>query len=248
MREKLNMSFWWQQLREEISPAQVIPKWGLRSPGTLLPMQPVRTLGKGMPELTAPHKSMPNLWSMGTLEDGLFPGMSWHPWGGPHLPNLESGMSTGMPRCPWQDPHISPEPQPNPTRVVSMMGPRFQHPCPCPRHELGTLGRWGSGRERDLLYSRHWSCFLALNFLLWPNSRLRTQNQEGLWSSLKAKSQLSITLSIWKIVPHNASVPDGTPRERFVIQIGGLYYHTPPRYSLYILHADGTWTIPIPHP
>ena len=35
---------------------------------------------------------------------------------------------------------------------------------------------------------------------------------------------------------------DGTPRERFVIQIGGLYYHTTPRYSLYILHADGTWT------
>ena len=29
MREKLNMSFWWQQLREEISPAQVIPDWDL---------------------------------------------------------------------------------------------------------------------------------------------------------------------------------------------------------------------------
>ena len=50
------------------------------------------------------------------------------------------------------------------------------------------------------------------------------------------------------LIPHNVSVPDGTPRERFVIQIGGLYYHTPPRYSLYILHADGTWTVPIPHP
>ena len=43
-------------------------------------------------------------------------------------------------------------------------------------------------------------------------------------------------------------MPDGTPRETFVIQIGGLYYHTPPRYSLYILHADGSWTVPIPHP
>ena len=41
-------------------------------------------------------------------------------------------------------------------------------------------------------------------------------------------------------------MPDGTPREIFVIQIGGLYYHTPgPRYSLYILHSDGTWTVPI---
>ena len=67
----------------------------------------------------------------------------------------------------------------------------------------------------------------------------------GLWSSLKAKNQPSITLSIWKtdphtLIPHNASVPDGTPTERFVTQTGGLYYHIPPRYSLYILHADGT--------
>ena len=30
VREKLNMPFWWQQLREEISLAQVIPEWGLR--------------------------------------------------------------------------------------------------------------------------------------------------------------------------------------------------------------------------
>ena len=53
----------------------------------------------------------------------------------------------------------------------------------------------------------------------------------GLWSSLKAKNQPSITLSIWKIDPHtfilhNASVPDGTPRGRFVIQIWSLYCHT----------------------
>ena len=71
------MPFWWQQLREEISPAQVIPDRDLRctpsrptpSPWTLLPMQPVRTLGKGIPKPAASHKSMPNLWPMGTLED-----------------------------------------------------------------------------------------------------------------------------------------------------------------------------------
>ena len=85
--------------------------------------------------------------------------------------------------------------------------------------------------KKDLFYSRHRSHFLSLNFLLWPNSRLRTHNQGGLWNSPKAKNQPSITLSIWKIdpytlIPHNASVPDGTPRERFVIQIGGLYDHT----------------------
>ena len=75
------MPFWRQQLKKEISLAQVIPEWGLRPPPplrphhrTLLPMQPVRTLGKGMPKPAVPHKSMPNLWPMGTLEDGLSPG------------------------------------------------------------------------------------------------------------------------------------------------------------------------------
>ena len=74
MREKLNMPFWWQQLRDEISLAQVIPERGLIPPRTLLPMQPVRTLGKDMPEPVAPHKNMTNLWSVGTLKDGLCPG------------------------------------------------------------------------------------------------------------------------------------------------------------------------------
>ena len=138
MREKLNMPFWWQQLREEISPAQVTPDQGLGTPWTLLPMQPVRTLGKGMPEPMAPHKSMSNLWSVGTLGDGLSPGMLWHPWGGPHLPGLESGMSTGTPWGPWRDPHFSPEPQPNPMRVVPITGPGFQPPSLCPRQELRT--------------------------------------------------------------------------------------------------------------
>ena len=73
VREKLNMPFWRQQLSEEISLAQVIPERGLRTPRILLPMQPVRTLGKGMPKPAAPHKSMPNLWPMGTLEDALSP-------------------------------------------------------------------------------------------------------------------------------------------------------------------------------
>ena len=44
------------------------------------------------------------------------------------------------------------------------------------------------------------------------------------------------------LIPHNVSVPNGTPRERFAIQIGSLYYHTPPQYSLCTLCADGTWT------
>ena len=61
------MPFWWQQLRKEISLAQVIPEWGLRLPHpyplpqAMLLMQPIGTLGKGMPEPTATDKNMPNL-------------------------------------------------------------------------------------------------------------------------------------------------------------------------------------------
>ena len=141
MREKLNMSFWQQQLREEISLAQVIPEWGLNRPPAHAPDPASKAesghWAKACPNSRSPQKQ-PNLWPMGTLKDGLSPGTPWHAWGGPHLPDLESGMSTGTPWRLWGNPHFSPEPQPNPTRVVPMMGPGFQPPGPCPKHELGT--------------------------------------------------------------------------------------------------------------
>ena len=151
-------------------------------------------------------------------------------------------MSTGSPWHPWGDPHFSPKPQPNPMRVVPMTGPRFQSPSPCPEHKLGTWGRRGSGRKKDLFYSRHWSHFLSLNFLLWPNSRLRTHNQGGLWSSPKAKNQPSITLSIWKIDPYILIMPR-CPMAllgRDLLSKLGVFITIPPQYSLYILHTDGT--------
>ena len=89
----------------------------------------------------------------------------------------------------------------------------------------------------------------SFNFLLWPNLRLRTHNQGGLWSSPKAKNQPSITLSIWKInpytlIPHNVSVPNDTLRERFVIQIGGLYYHTPLHtVSIHCMQMAPGWSL-----
>ena len=64
------------------------------------------------------------------LESGMSTGTPWNPWGGPHLPDLESGMSTETPWRLWGNLHFSPEPQPNPTRVVPMTGPGFQPPGP----------------------------------------------------------------------------------------------------------------------
>ena len=60
--------------RDQASPSH--PRLKLKTPSqTLLPMQPVRTLDKTMPEPAAPHKNIPKLWSVGTLRGGLSPGM-----------------------------------------------------------------------------------------------------------------------------------------------------------------------------
>ena len=63
------------------------------------------------------------------------------------------------------------------------------------------------------------------------NSELISNGVSGV--PLSARISFPLLLSIWKLDPHtlishNASVPHGAPRERFVIQIRGLYYHTPP--------------------
>ena len=117
--------------RDQPSPSH--PKLGLKiPPGPCFRCNQSEHWAKACPNSWPPTKACP------ICPDGLSPGTFWHPWGGPHLPNLESGMSTGMPQSLWKDPHISSEPQLNPTRVVSMMGPGFQPPCSCPRHKLGT--------------------------------------------------------------------------------------------------------------
>ena len=108
-----------------------------------------------------------------------------------------------------------------------------------------------------------------------PNqdSELTIKGVSGVPLRPKISSPL-FTLSIWKIdpytlIPHNASVPNGIPRERFIIQIGGLYYHTPletvsifcmqmapgrslsltPDLPLHLLALDPqVWVISITHP
>ena len=121
MREKLNMPFWWQQLRDEISLAQVIPERGLRPP----PPDPAS-------DATSQDIGQKHAQPVANGDTGRWtvPRDALAPLGRSHLPDLESRMSTGTPWCPWGDPHFSPEPQPNPTRVVAMTGAGFQPPKP----------------------------------------------------------------------------------------------------------------------
>ena len=56
----------------------------------------------------------------------------------------------------------------------------------------------------------------------------------------------------YTLMPHNVSVPNGTSTERFVIQIGVLYYHTPPSiqspYSACRWHLDSPYPSPLTFP
>ena len=114
MREKLNMPFWRQQLREEISPAQVIPDWNLRCsplPKTLLPVQPVRTLGKGISEPTAPRQKHAQPVANGDSERWTVPRDMLMPLERPPSPKPRNvhrdtlaplGRSSLLPRTPAQ--------------------------------------------------------------------------------------------------------------------------------------------------
>ena len=171
-------------------------------------MQQVRTMDKDMSEPVDPTKACPTCGQWGHWKVDCPQRCPDTPGEIPTSQTWRVECPQGRPGAPGEIPTSPPNPSPT-LRVIPTTGPGFQPLGQCPGHKLGTWGRQGSGRKKDLLYSRHWSCFLSLNFLLWPNSRLRTHNQGGLWSSLKAKNQPSITLSIWKIdshtlIPHNA--------------------------------------------
>ena len=132
------MPFWQQQLRKEISLAQVIPEQGLR-----LPLDPVSNAssqdnGQRHAQTRSPPQKHAQPVATGDTGRWTVPRDALTPLERSHLPDLENGMSTGMPWRPWRDPHTSLEPQPNPMRVVPMMGPGFQPPSPCPEYELGT--------------------------------------------------------------------------------------------------------------
>ena len=71
---KAKYAFLVATIRDEIQPCPSHPRPGLilcSHPRTLLLMHPAGILGKGVPEPTAPLKSMHDLWPVGTLEDGL---------------------------------------------------------------------------------------------------------------------------------------------------------------------------------
>lgn len=105
------------------------------------------------------------------MEDELSPGTPGTTLGRSHFLDLESGMSIGRLLVPLGK-LSSPQTQANPTIVVPVTGPRFQPP--------GLVSYMSSELRVNIKVARKKTPFIvdtgatfSLNFLLWPNSRLR---------------------------------------------------------------------------
>ena len=104
------MSFWWQQLRKEISLAQVIPERGLRPTPDPASDATSQDTEKRHAQSHSPPKKHAQPVASGDTGRWTVPRDALAPLSSPHLPDLESGMSTGTPWRLWGDPHFSPEP------------------------------------------------------------------------------------------------------------------------------------------
>ena len=131
------MPFWWQQLREEISPAQVIPYRDLRPPPptpprTLLLMQPVRTLGKGCLNPWPPTKACPTCGQWGHWKMDCSQG---HPRTTGEVPIFQTWRVEYPQGCPGALREIPTSPQnPSPTlgELFQWRGPGSSPPAHVP--------------------------------------------------------------------------------------------------------------------
>ena len=138
MREKLNMSFWRQQLRKEISLAQVIPERGLRPTPDPASDATSQDTEKRHAQSHSPPKKHAQPVASGDTGRWTVPRDALAPLGRSPPPRPgEWSVHRDTLACRGHL-HFSPEPQSSPTRVVPMTGPRFQPPSPCPERELGT--------------------------------------------------------------------------------------------------------------
>ena len=94
------------------------------------------------------------------------------------------------------------------------------------------------------------TAFFLLTSYSGPTQESELPNKGIFRVPLRPKISLPLLCQFGKsaLIPHNVSVPSGTPRERFAIQIGSLYYHSPldtisvfcmqmaPGPSLYLTH------------
>ena len=138
MREKLNMPFWQQQLRDEIQPSTShhrpelkIPPPDLASDATSWDTRQRHAQTHSPPQKHARPVANGDTGRWIVPRDTLVPlGRSLTPRLGGWNVHRDTLVPLG------RFPHL-PDSQPNPMRVVPMMGPGFQPPGPCRRHEFG---------------------------------------------------------------------------------------------------------------
>ena len=138
VREKLNMSFWRQQLRKEISLAQVIPERGLRPTPDPASDATSQDTEKRHAQSHSPPKKHAQPVASGDTGRWTVPRDALAPLGRSPPPRPREWNVHRDALAPLGKSPLLPEPQPNPMRVVPMTGPGFQPPGQCSEHELGT--------------------------------------------------------------------------------------------------------------
>ena len=209
-------------------------------------MQPVRTLGKGMPELMAPHKSMPNLPRWTVSRDVLAP-LGRSPPPRPREWNVHRDALAPLGKSP-----LLPEPQPNPMRVVPMTGPGFQPPCVLNRSSELRVDEVVAGKKTSFIVDTG-AAFSLLTSYSGPtqDSELTIKGVSGVPLRPKISPPLLCQFGKLTLIHSFLIMPQclmALLRRDLLSKLGVFIIIPPPRYSLYILHADGTWTVPIPHP
>ena len=141
-------------------------------------MQPIKTLGKGVPEPTA-TKACPICGQWGHWKMDCPQGCPGTPGEVPTSQTWRVECPQGCPGAPGKIPTSPQNPSPTLRELFQWWHPGSSPPARVLDTSSELRGRLGSGQEKDLFYSRHRRCFLSVNFLLWPNSRVRTHNQGG---------------------------------------------------------------------
>ena len=138
MREKLNMSFWRQQLRKEISLAQVIPERGLRPTPDPASDATSQDTEKRHAQSHSPPKKHAQPVASGDTGRWTVPRDALAPLGRSSPPRPGEWNVHRDALAPLGKPPLLPRTLAQPYKSGSNDGAQFQSPGPCPKHELRT--------------------------------------------------------------------------------------------------------------
>ena len=157
------MPFWKQQLREEISLAQVIPEQGLRapSPGPSFRCNKSGHWAKACPNPRAPTKACPTYVQWGHWKMDCPQGCPGTPGEVPTSQTWRVECPQGCPGASGEIPTFPQNPSPTLREVFQRWSPGSSPLAHIPNMNLELRVDVVVAGKKDLFYSRHWSHFLS---------------------------------------------------------------------------------------